>query len=118
MKCSKDRIWDNNDYIHYTSNDKAVTAFKGVKLSLIFDDRYSYITVTPSYALPENIQLSKTEKKEFADWYCAQINRIQPNLNVHNYMSRWIEKIVGKNGYRVTYPINDPSGFSFAISVR
>ena len=118
MKCSKDRIWDNNDYIHYTSNGKAVTAFKGVKLSLIFDDRYSYITVTPSYALPENIQLSKTEKKEFADWYCAQINKMQPNLNVHNYMSRWIEKIVGKNGYRAAYPINDPSGFSFAISVN
>lgn len=118
MKCSKDRIWDNNDYIHYTSNGKAVTAFKGVKLSLIFDDRYSYITVTPSYALPKNIQLSKTEKKEFADWYCAQINKMQPNLNVHNYMSRWIEKIVGKNGYRTTYPIKDPSGFSFAISVN
>ena len=33
-------------------------------------------------------------------------------------MSRWIEKIVGKNGYRAAYPINDPSGFSFAISVN
>jgi len=118
LKCSKDKIWDINDYVHYMSSGKAITAFRGIKLSLIFDDQYSYITITPSYVFPENIKLSKTEKKDFADWYSLQINKKQPNLNVHSYMSSWMEKLLGKNRYKTDYPENGSSGFSFAVGVN
>lgn len=60
--CTKNKIWDNKEYFKRNVGNKTILTYYGVKLALIFDNKYSYITFTPSYAYDDNIVLTKLEK--------------------------------------------------------
>ena len=56
---SKDKTWDTKDVLKYQIGGKNLTAFSGVRVSIIFDRRYSYLTFAPSYMFADDMELSK-----------------------------------------------------------
>ena len=63
-----------------------VTAYLGVKLALLFDYKYSYLTLVPSYMYADNVILTSEERKQFADRFNERVNNGRPNLNANDML--------------------------------
>ena len=113
---AKSKIWDTSEPINYQINGTKITAYQGVKLSLLFDNKYSYITFAPSFMYADSKQYSKEVKKLFADLFSAQINNGRPNKNVSDYVRRWVQKTIGGKRLSLSFPLNSSSAFQFTIS--
>ena len=83
---SKDKIWDTKDIINYQIGGKSLTAFCGVRVAIVFDSKHTYLTFAPSYMYADNRELSKEEKKQFADRFSATVNNGRPNPNTNAYI--------------------------------
>ncbi len=115
---SKNKIWDTSKILSLQINGKKVTAYQGIKLSLLFDEKYSYITFAPSFMYADGAQFSKEVKKQFADYFSAQINNGCPNKNVNDYIRRWVQKVIGVERLSISFPSNSSSIFHFVISCQ
>lgn len=118
FRYSKDKIWDVNEVVHYQIGGNVLTAFSGVKIAIVFDSRYSYLTFAPSYMYADDKKLSKEEKKQFADNFNSVINNGRPNLNTSAYIIKWIKKLLGKDKLVANYPVNSITPFRFIICSR
>lgn len=76
---SKDKIWDTKEVLKYRIGAKTVTAYSGVRLALLFDNKYSYLTLVPSFMYADDAVLTREGKKQFADWFNARVNNGRPN---------------------------------------
>jgi len=115
LEYSKDKIWDSSQRISKNIGSRTITAYKGIRLALIFDNKYTYITVSPAFAYDNDIILSRDERKQFADAFSLDINSDKPNYNIHSYVETWIRKLLGRNGIRCSYPQNTYTGFDFIV---
>lgn len=59
---SKDKIWDAKEVLKYRVGAKTVTAYSGVRLALLFDNKYSYLTLVPSFMYADDAVLTREEK--------------------------------------------------------
>ena len=114
---SKDKIWDTKDILKYQIGSRTLTAFSGVRIAIVFDSKHPYLTFVPSYMYADN-ELSKEEKKQFADRFSASLNNHRPNPNTNAYIMRWVRKLLGTDRLTANYPINSTSPFRFAIGAR
>ena len=112
---SKDKIWDTKEVLKYRIGARTVTAYSGVKLALLFDYKYSYLTLVPSYMYADDVTLSSEERKQFADWFNARVNNGRPNLNANEYVVKWSKKIIGNTKFSANYPGRNTVRFSFAV---
>ena len=112
---SKDKIWDTKEVLKYCIGARTVTAYSGVKLALLFDYKYSYLTLVPSYMYADDVTLSSEERKQFADWFNARVNNGRPNLNANEYVVKWSKKIIGNTKFSANYPGRNTVRFSFAV---
>ena len=112
---SKDKIWDTKEVLKYRMGARPVTAYSGVKLALLFDYKYSYLTLVPSYMYADDVTLSSEERKQFADWFNARVNNGRPNLNANEYVVKWSKKIIGNTKFSANYPERNTVRFSFAV---
>lgn len=112
---SKDKIWDTKEVLKYRIGARTVTAYSGVKLALLFDYKYSYLTFVPSYMYADDVTLTREERKQFADWFNARVNNGRPNLNANEYVVKWSKKIIGNTKFSVNYPVRNTVRFSFAV---
>ena len=112
---SKDKIWDTKEVLKYRIGARTVTAYSGVKLALLFDYKYSYLTLVPSYMYADDVTLSSEERKQFADWFNARVNNGRPNLNANEYVVKWSKKIIGNTKFSANYPERNTVRFSFAV---
>lgn len=115
---SKDKIWDTKDVISYQICRKTLTAFRGVRVAIVFGIKYSYLTFEPSYMYADDTELSKEEKKQFADKFSAAINNGRPNPNTSSYIVKWARKLLGSNRLTVNYPTNSISPFKFVVAAH
>ena len=46
---SKDKIWDTKEVLKCRIGTKTVIAYSGVRAALLFDNRYNYLTLVPSF---------------------------------------------------------------------
>lgn len=111
----KNKVWDTKKQITVQIGNRVITVYKGVKLSLLFDNKYSYITLVPAFMLDEDIDLTHDEKKQLADAFSFSINSQRPNYNIHAYIKYWADKLFGASGIEFTYPLNSTTGFVFKI---
>lgn len=114
----KNKIWDKKQIYTSVVKGKSVKAYKGIEISLFFDNKYSYISLTPTYYLPKEIELEKEENKEFSRAFNLSVNAQKPNLNYHNYINSWIKILFNGTTVRSEYPINSRSGFEFTIRAK
>ena len=112
---SKDKIWDTKEVLKYRIGARTVTAYSGVELALLFDYKYSYLTLVPSYMYADDVTLSSEERKQFADWFNARVNNGRPNLNANEYVVKWSKKIIGNTKFSANYPGRNTVRFSFAV---
>ena len=112
---SKDKIWDTKEVLKYRIGARTVTAYSGVKLALLFDYKYSYLTLVPSYMYADDVTLSSEERKQFADWFNARVNNGRPNLNANEYVVKWSKKIIGNTKFSANYPVRNTVSFSFTV---
>lgn len=113
---SKDKIWDTSLRITKKLGTRTITAYKGIRLALTFDIKYTYITVTPTFVYDKGLLLTSDEKKQFADWFSNIINSNKPNYNISKYVKTWTRRLLGSNGIAVSYPLNSHTGFNFKVS--
>lgn len=111
---SKNKLWDK-DVIRFTINGKNISAYKGIIFSIVFDWKYTYLTINPTYVLPKEIQLSKEERKLFADNFYNSVNNGKPNLNYHNYIENWIHKLFNNDRLLLSFPVNSANKIQFLI---
>ena len=114
---SKNKIWDTKDVLNYQIGTKTLTAYGGVRVAIVFDSKHSYLTFVPSYMYAD-VDLSREEKKQFADRFSAAVNNHRPNLYTSTYIIKWIKKLLGKDRLTVHYPINSNSPFKFVFGAR
>lgn len=112
---SKDKVWDTTQKINRCVGGRTIIGYKGVRFALFFDTKYSYITATPTFMYDSSISLSHEEKKQFADSFTAEVNSGKPNLNVYEYIDKWINRLFGRNGIQATFPPNSATNFVFNI---
>lgn len=113
---SKDKIWDTKEVLKYRIGARMVTAYSGVKLALLFDQKYSYLTIVPSYVYADETTLTREERKQFADCFNAQVNNGRPNLNANEYVFKWSRKIIGYKNFSANYPVENTVRFRFSIA--
>ncbi|MCY9669555.1 SIR2 family protein [Paenibacillus alginolyticus] len=112
----KNKIWDRNQKYSSFINNRRIEAYKGIELSLFFDQKYSYISMIPSCILPDDIKLAKEDYKEFTRTFNIFINGKKPNPNYWNYLDIWKRQIFGGKAIKAEYPIGSGSNFDFSIS--
>lgn len=74
---NKDKIWDSTKRVSKNIGGKLIVGYKGVSVSLLFDNKYSYITLKPSFMIDPNITLSHDEKSNLqmsSDYLLMQVN--------------------------------------------
>lgn len=112
---SKDKIWDTKEVLKYRIGAKTVTAYSGVRLALLFDNRYSYLTLVPSFMYADDAVLTREEKKQFADWFNARVNNGRPNQNANEYIRKWVRKVIGNKRFSANYPLGSTTNFTFSV---
>lgn len=112
---SKDKIWDTKEVLKYRIGAKTVTAYSGVRLALLFDNKYSYLTLVPSFMYADDAVLTREEKKQFADWFNARVNNGRPNQNANEYIRKWVRKVIGNKRFSANYPLGSTTNFTFSI---
>jgi len=115
---NKNRLWWDNDTIRFTLSGKTISAYKGIVLSIVFDWKYTYLTINPTYILPKEIQLSKEERKTFADNFYNSVNNRKPNLNYHNYIEKWAQKLFNNDVLILNFPDNSANKVQFKITEK
>lgn len=115
---SKDKIWDTKDVVRYQIGGKSLTAFSGVKIAVVFDNKNTYLTFAPSYMYTDIDELSREEKKLFADYFSATVNNGRPNKNTSDYILKWVRKLIGSEKLITHYPIASSSPFRFVLGAR
>ena len=115
LQNSKEKVWDTNKTIRRNIGGRIITAYHGVEISLFFDIKITYITLSPSFVYEKDLILTREEKKQFADAFHAGINTRQPNLNVANYISEWAKLLLGDKGIRAKFPLGSNSSFDFIV---
>lgn len=111
---NKNKLWDK-DVIRVTLNGQIISAYKGIILSIVFDWKYTYLTINPTYVLPKEIQLSKEELKLFADNFYNSVNNGKPNLNYHNYIEDWTQKLFNNDILTLNFPNNSANKIQLKI---
>ena len=112
---NKDKIWDSTKRVSKNIGGKLIVGYKGLSVSLLFDNKYSYITLKPSFMIDPNITLSHDEKKQFADEFGLSINAGKPNYNIYTYVKEWADKLFGISGVEFSYPLGSKTGFVFKV---
>ena len=112
---SKDKIWDTKEVLKYRIGAKTVTAYSGVRLALLFDNKYSYLTLVPSFMYADDAVLTREEKKQFADWFNARVNNGRPNQNANEYIRKWVRKVIGNKRFSANYPLGSTTNFTFSV---
>ncbi|MCM1528059.1 MAG: SIR2 family protein [Bacteroides sp.] len=115
LRYHKDKIWDTTQQISKQIGNKLVIGYKGINLSLLFDNKYTYITLNPTFMIDKDIVLTHEEKKIFADAFNLSINSGKPNYNIHKYIKDWANKLLGVSGVRLSYPLGSKTGFEFVV---
>jgi hypothetical protein len=114
LNYSRDKVWDTNQRITRQLGQHNISAYKGILLSLIFDWKYTYLSLTPTFVYEKDEILTSEERKQFADLFSYEINGSKPNLNISNYIKNWAGRIIG-SGINLTFPINSNTGFDFTV---
>ena len=115
---SKDKIWDIKDpnkAFSYQIQGMTIHAYLGVRLSLKFDYKYTYLTFLPSYHFRDSDIYTKSVMKSFADAFSARINGGKPNLFINNYIAEWTNFIIGDSIVKATFPPASKDTFHFSV---
>ena len=113
----KNKIWDQSDSLKITAYNKTHLIYKGIKLSLYFDEKNNYLSISPSFILKENDGLDKEMIKEISRLFHENIYGRKPNLNFDIYISKWKFKLFKNNNrLKFEYPIDSGTGFYFIQS--
>lgn len=97
LKCSKDKIWDVNSIIKHIVNAKQIIAYEGLKVSVVKDNSYIYLSFSPSFHFDESVILSQEERKQFSDFFYSNINNRKPNYYVEKYIRERLCRINNGN---------------------
>ena len=121
LEFSKDKIWDTKDSkkaFFYRVENTPIHAYLGVRLSLEFDYKYTYLSFIPAYHFRDSDRYTKSVIKTFADSFSARINGAKPNLFINNYIDEWINIIIGGSTVKASFPAESKDDFSFTIGAN
>ncbi len=118
LSFSKDKIWDTKDSkneFFYQIENSPIHAYFGVRLSLKFDCKYTYLSFVPAYHFRDSDRYTKSVIKLFADAFSVRINGSKPNLCINNYIDKWKNTIIGSNTVKAYFPATSKDNFPFTI---
>ena len=116
---SKNTIWDTTNTqkaFFYRVENIPIHAYLGVRLSLEFDYKYTYLSFSPAYRFRDSDKYSKTALKAFADLFSTRINGKKPNQSIDSYINEWVNILIGNSNITLRFPARSGDNFSFGSS--
>lgn len=98
----KNKIWNTQKCSNYVVENKKIAAFDGLKLSIQSDWNHIYLSISPQIIYPQNMELSKSERKAIADIFHKKVNKDKPNFYFHNYIFDYFNEISGDKFVELT----------------
>lgn len=112
----KNKIWDTSSISTHVIKGQNIKIFNGIKIDLFFDQRYSYISLSPDFKLPDEVILEPEVFHELSKVFHQRVYSGKPNSNYDEYLAKWKKKIFGiEINLKSEYPINSGSGFTFEV---
>jgi hypothetical protein len=118
LSFSKDRIWDINKSFSYQIEGNLIYAYLGVQLSLIFDYKYTYVSIAPTYHFRNSDHYSPSVMKQFSDNFSNMINGKKSNLLINNYVDEWVKILTNNTTVKSAYPLDSDEGFNFTFGAN
>lgn len=118
---SKDKIWDSTDTkkaFFYRINNVPIHAYLGVRLSLEFDYKYTYLSFVPAYHFRDLDIYTRSVIKSFADFFSVRINGAKPNFFINNYIDEWTSVLIGNSTVKIYFPAESEDKFSFTFGAN
>ena len=111
-----DKIWLAKDINKMTLNDIMYEVYETAKLSIFFDNRYTYISIKPSFEMASP-QFGEEIKFEIGKYFYEILLKKQPNLNFDAFITKW-KRILFPDQQRLQleFPLDSGSGFKFGLS--
>ena len=118
---SKDKIWDIKDAkkaFFYRIANVPIHAYLGIRLSLEFDYKYTYLSLVPAYHFREQDRYTKSTIKAFSDLFSSRINNTKPNLFINNYIDEWATALIGVSNVKAYFPVVSKDKFLFSFGAN
>lgn len=118
---SKNKIWDvinDKNRVSFVIQGRKISAYLGVKLSLKFDNKYTYLSFAPTYHFCDDEKYESSTIKAFADAFLLCINGKAPNQNMNNYIDSWVHILLGANTFIGNLSTLKNDSFEFKISAN
>ena len=112
---SKNRIWDTKESFFYRIDGNVIYAYFGIQLSIVFDFKYTYISIAPAFHYRDSTRYTREVNKKFADKFADRINNKKPNLYINNYVDGWVTKLIGNKNIKLSLPVDKDNGFDFTF---
>lgn len=118
---SKNKIWDTKDAkkaFFYRVENTPIHAYMGIRLSLEFDYKYTYLSFVPAYHFRDSDRYTRPVIKTFADLFSARINNSKPNLYINNFVDEWTSILIGKGAVKTYFPTEGKDKFPFTFGAN
>lgn len=117
---SKDKIWDTTSekVFSFKIGENQICAYYGVKLSLKFDFKYTYLSFEPAYHFCDDTEYDENTLKFFAEAFSTLVNGKSPNLNVNNYIDKWAKTLLGNDTFIGHIPFTSTGEFEFKVKAN
>lgn len=117
LPCWNNVIWNPKLKFSIKIGNKYIEAYEGINIELFFDNRFSFVTFTPSFKYVDKRLLNREEHKEFSRLFTLKTCGGKPNLQYYKYINKWIEYIFENSEINLTYPFesNNEKPFIFKI---
>ena len=116
LECNKEKIWDKQKPFKYRIAGNEIVGYEGVRLSIVEDKTFLYLSFSPTFVYQEGGVFTKEEKKQFADKFGLSINKGRPNSSIKNYIDKWVMTLIGSMNRAFINPFNEKDG-SFAFKI-
>lgn len=115
---SKNKIWDTKKVFFYRVDNIPIHAYMGVRLSLEFDYKFTYLCFSPAYHFRDSDEYTRSVTKAFSDLFSARINAAKPNLFINNYIDEWTGLLIGNKAIKAYFPSESNDNFSFSFGAN
>jgi len=111
------KIWRESDKKIINVGDSRFEIYEAAKVALFFDNKYAFISFTPSFYSIDYKEIPFETKLEISRRYYDDLLQKRPNYNFNVFLEKW-KGILFNNRERLEFefPLNSASGFRFKIS--
>lgn len=108
----KSKLWHKTAINTVYVSDNNIAVYEAIKMSFFFDNKYSYLTFSPSVYLSSDKELTKEIKQAVSKPYLEKLR----NEEYDNFLEQWNKIIFSGGRLNLDYPLNSGSDLKFVLT--